>query len=817
MASHDCRSGCASGVRVDGSAWSRAVLVSALMLGGAASANAQWTVSFRIERIGLFGPDQTGAGGVQFSEIDEFTEPGFVAGFSNRYSTSGVANGVNTWAYNPITHSTVLTGLNTPAHVGTFGYQFGENDLQNPSGQVAGFTQRITGRSTENGANTWVYLPGTNAVVATGLTGVEYTGSTGYQFSGNDFQNGAGLVAGFSNRIAGSRSLNGANTWVYNPATNSTTVTGLQGAPYVGSLGNQFSENKFQSASGHVGGHSRRYTPSGSENGQNAWSFNPVANTTTRIGLAGSAYTGTAGYELATCSLQNSSGMVAGTTRLITAQTTSNGEHVWLYNPVTNLSVQAGLTTSAHTGTSGFQFSAANLLNDVGYLVGTSRRYIGLSTSNGQNSWFFNSSTGTTISIGLTGFAHTGTGGYQFSINNHQNAAGQVVGRSTRVTGVRSSNGENTWVFDPVTGTTLPTGLTGPEHTGSGGYQLSLNNFQSASGQLTGRSRRILGVNTNNGESTWVYLPGTNTTLQTGLTGAEFTGSAGFQDSTNRFQSAAGQVVGFSTRIQGVSSYNGQNVWVFNPGSSASQLIGLTTPAHTGSAGFQSTFLDFQSAAGVVVGSSRRIAGVSTDNGSNSWVYNPVSNVTVLAGLTDAAHTGSAGYQASTNSLLNGFGQLAGYSLRITGVNAIIGQDVWYYDPTTQISTAIIGSVRTSDNYAFSLPTILTESGFLLGHYLHFPGGVGAGEKRAFVYRPDLGMTDLGVLVDGGLTLAGWRTLQNPIFYDALSTIVGYGYVDGQTSGQSVFAMTVPAPGATLLLGLSGLLAWRRARRPELA
>ena len=73
--------------------------------------------------------------------------------------------------------------------------------------------------------------------------------------------------------------------------------------------------------------------------------------------------------------------------------------------------------------------------------------------------------------------------------------------------------------------------------------------------------------------------------------------------------------------------------------------------------------------------------------------------------------------------------------------------------------------------------------------------------------------TDLGNLVSGGLTLNGWSTLQNPLFTDALNTIVGYGYVNGQTTGQSVFVMTIPAPGAAGLLGLGGVLVARGRRR----
>lgn len=72
----------------------------------------------------------------------------------------------------------------------------------------------------------------------------------------------------------------------------------------------------------------------------------------------------------------------------------------------------------------------------------------------------------------------------------------------------------------------------------------------------------------------------------------------------------------------------------------------------------------------------------------------------------------------------------------------------------------MIGSVRTSDNYAFSSITLLTENGFVLGTYTYFAGGVGSGEPRAFAFRPDRGFTHLGDLVNGGLAVNGWSTLQ---------------------------------------------------------
>jgi hypothetical protein len=277
-------------------------------------------------------------------------------------------------------------------------------------------------------------------------------------------------------------------------------------------------------------------------------------------------------------------------------------------------------------------------------------------------------------------------------------------------------------------------------------------------------------------------------------------------------QNNAGQVVGVSQRFTPTGLNNGRDAWIWN-GSSTLQ-IGLTGANYTGSAGYQTSDALRQNEAGQVVGISFRYTGLSTSNGQDAWVWNGSS--TVRVGMSGPGYTGSAGYQFSNIRSQNSVGQVVGVSNRYTGVRTAVGQDAWYYDPIAQTSIAMIGSVRASDNYSFSECGVLTQGGFLLGNYTFFRGGAGPGEQRAFIFRPDLGFTDLGNLVSGGLTLSGWQSLRNPIFTDALNTIVGYGYVNGQTSGQSVFVMTIPTPGITLVVCVGGWLAATRRRVKQL-
>jgi hypothetical protein len=771
----------------------------ALTTGGAFG---QWLPDYQvysIQRIGLYGPDQTSLTGLQFSQADVLTTAGFVLGSSNRYvvdlNVFNLGNGVNTWVYNPVTNTTVQTGLTGPAYTGRTGFQISVNDFHNAAGQIAGFSRLITNDNGINGQNSWVYNPAINATVQTGLTSAAYTGSAGRQISVNQFQNAAGQVAGSSDRYLGVNTYNGRDTWVYNPAANTTVQTGLTGTAYTGSSGYQISVNDFQNDAGHIAGSSWRFTGVNMSNGADTWVYNPTTNTTVQTGLTGADYVGSAGYRASWNVFQNAAGQVAGTSQRMSGVESSRGRNTWVYIPATNSTVQIGLIGPANTGTAGYQFGRNNFQNAAGQVAGYSQRISGVNTDNGQNTWVYNPATNTTVQTGLIAAVHTGSAGYQVSTNQFQNATGQVAGYSQRISGVNTDNGQNTWVYNPATNTTVQTGLTAPANTGSAGYQFSSNNLQNAAGHAVGFSRRFTGVNTVNGQNTWVYNPTTNTTVQTGLTSATYTGSAGYQNSSSLVVNAAGQVAGVSQRVTGVNTDNGQNAWVYNPTTNTTLQVGLVDAAHTGSAGYQNSTTRFQNAAGQLAGTSLRITGVDTFNGVSAWVYNPATNTTTQTGLTAPANTGSAGYQNTHTQFQNAAGQLAGTSLRIIGVDTNNGVDAWYFDPATGLTHALIGSVRTSDNAAYSLVQLLTEDGFVLGSYGYFADGVGTGEDRAFIFRPDLGFTDLGNLVAGGLTANGWSTLRLPAFFDALRTVVGYGYVNGQTSelaSASVFVMRAP-------------------------
>jgi hypothetical protein len=619
-----------------------------------------------------------------------------------------------------------------------------------------------------------------------GLYGPEYTSSTGLQYSEASLLNVPGpFVAGQSSRfrsVNGQVASNGRSAWIYNPITNATVQIGLTGIANTGSAGFQTSTPLFQNAAGMVVGSSTRYASVQQNIGNDAWVWN--GTTTIQIGFTGGVYSGSQGRQLSGAVAQNASGQVTGASNTYSGFIVT-GRDSWVWNGTAT--VQIGLVGPEHTSQTGSRYSNPRFQSESGQIAGTSSRFDSGDPINtvSQDAWVW--STGSTRRIGLVGGEYLDTVGNQRNDIVLQNDAGQVAGTASRLRGVDEYYGQDSWTWNGTS--TAQIGLTGGIYTSLTGYQFSTPRLQNQAGQVVGVSLRQTTLSSSENQDAWVWQG--SVTSQIGLTGGANTSDSGLQYAVPRLQSASGRVAGYSYRYRSADAQNGRDAWAWN--GVISQQIGLTGGANTGSTGFQNSEPVFLNESGRIAGHSRRYVGFNTENGQDAWVWNGA--ITQQAGLTGTSYSGSAGYRYSQVSHQNEAGVVAGTSARVLGLNTFNGQDAWYFDPVTSLTSSVIGSVRISDNYASSTPTILTEDGFLLGSYTYFAGGVGDGEQRAFVFRPDLGFTDLGNLVGGGLTPSGWSTLTSPAFSDALRTIVGTGYVSGQTSGQSVFAMVrTPAP-----------------------
>lgn len=708
----------------------RVAIVCGTLAGGFAhAAHAQSFGTHSIERVGLVDSEHTFQG-QQHSNASLLSASGLVAGTSFRYAR-GSGSGQSTWVFDPSARRTVRTGLFGGEHSGDVKFQYSENVRANDHGQVVGFSYRFADDAAINGQSAWVYEPESAATIQLGLLDQAHVGAHGYHVSGVIHQNAAGYLIGFSNRITGVDTFNGQDIWLYRPDTGVLTTIGLSDVGYTMHTGLRRIGALAMNARGQVIGTSSRFISVPWPAGTTVWA----------------------------------------------------GEDAWIYDADADTTTRIGLVSPRHEY-EGFRHSEVFAINDSGQVAGVSWRPRADSPANGMDTWVYKLATAELVQTGLTGGVYTASSIRQLSANSLQNAAGQVVGYSHRMVG----GGQDTWFFNPDTNATTRIGLSGGPYTGVSGYQFSDNELLNESGQVAGHSRRVTaavgGGTVDMGNDTWVYDPVSNTTVQTGLTSAN-----GRHFSWNTDQSESGFIAGHSEH----ATSPGTNTWLYNPTTRATVQTGLTGPAHTGELGYQTGGNDFLNELGDVAGFSDLILDEDKTNGTNTWVYRGATGQTLQTGLTDPIHTGSNGYQQSVNQFQNQSGHTVGYSIRITGAHTPNGRDVWYFDPATGQTHAVVSSVRASDSYAFSMPVSLTDDGILLGYYTYFANNAGEGEPRAFAYRPDLGLSDLGAIVDRGLAAAGWSSLSRPVLPLTFDTIVGHGLVTGQLGGHSVFVLTGPA------------------------
>lgn len=614
--------------------------------------------------------------------------------------------------------------------------------------------------------------------------GPEHYGPTGEHYAHPKQIDATGLVAGIARRYRpGLGGLNGYDVWGWKNGV--AVQISLDGGPYRGSNGYQNSPiPDFQLAPGYVVGSTDRITGENTRNGESAWVWD--GNTVHVLGFSGPGYTTATNYHLTKVNGQSSNGYLVGATSRFTPADVGNGRSAWFWNGATT---EIGLMDAEYVGSAGYRNNWALWVVDSGLVVGNAQRVTGVSTTNGQDTWAWNA--GATTRIGLVDPVNTGSGGFRSNELFGLNSAGYVTGTARRITGVNTSNGVDAWVW--FNGTTTRIGMVGPGYTGSNGYQWSepVRVALNEAGQIKGHSRRVLESGQTNGQDAWVWKNGVLS--QIGLTGGVYEGTAGFRSTRVFAQNEAGQAVGGSALVSDLTTIIGEHLFFWN--GAASVRIDLSGADYVGSEGQQSASFEKLYESGQVLGTSTRYLGESVRKGGNVWVWNGTE--TVLIGLVGPEHTRSDGYQLS--ELLswgtNAHGVVIGHAIRYGAAEDENGQDVWYFDPATgtthDVLAGVAGRVRTADGFAFSEVGHLTESGVLVGTYRFFAGGVGDGEERAFAYRPDLGFTHLEDLVVGGVGAYGWEALQRGAHAAGFDAFVGYGRTTGQTQdGRHIFVMT---------------------------
>jgi hypothetical protein len=601
------------------------------------------------------------------------------------------------------------------------------------------------------------------------------TSPTGRQSSSALVQNSMGWAAGLSTRYTPDGATNGDDAWIFDGE--GTHQLGLIGGVHTTATGLQESRPEFITQNGQVAGVSYRYNAAGQWFGDSVWVYNGVS--TIEVGFTGGVYTRADGYQHSDLRRFNNSGQAAGTTDRNGPGVSSLGKDAWLWTGSTLR--QIGFTSAAYTGLSGTLESAVTALSDTGKVLGTSERYYtGTDINAGKDVWIVSGTT--TQRVGFVGAGYETDQGFRFSFATLLNSSGNAAGYSGRYTG-NQNFGQDAWLYDGAA--TRLVGFTGPNYVSTSGTRSSSVSSINEAGQVAGTSARFAG-SVGVGKDAWISDG--FTTRQIGLTGGVYTASTGRQESEPWVLTPGGRVAGISRRYSSTDTENGYDAWVFN--GTTTRQVGLTGGVYTGTGGYQRTelrsLIDSVKAAGV----SQRFSGAASTNGQNAWYWTGVS--TRLIGLSDALHTGADGSQFSYVVQQNASGHVVGYSTRYGADGAVNGLTSWYYDPSTNTTTPIVGAVRLADQFSYTRVDLLTEDGFALGTYAAFSAPDDIGQERAFIFHPDRGITDLGSLVSGGLANNGWSTLKSVRHFGDNASVVGLGYVQGQTNGSSAFAMTLP-------------------------
>lgn len=344
--------------------------------------------------------------------------------------------------------------------------------------------------------------------------------------------------------------------------------------------------------------------------------------------------------------------------------------------------------------------------------------------------------------IGLTGPDYTGSTGWQFSWVRSVNASGQVAGVSSKYT--NAYGGFSAWIYDGSA--TREIGLYDAVHTSSNGSssnQMNLVGALNAAGQVVGYAQRYSGTAIR-GQSAWFYDG--SSTREIGLTDAGHTRGDGTQYNAVAVYAgagafnAAGQIAGYASRYNGLTSA-GQSAWFYD--GNTTQEIGLIDAGHTRSDGHQQNVAYNLSAAGQVVGLADRYNGSSLA-GRNAWVFNGSS--TQQIGLTSGIHTRGDGYQYAYVRGQNAAGKVAGESIAYGGMTEV-GNSAWLYNGGSTQQIGLTGTRHTNSSTAthYNRVIALNDAGHVIGDAVQYDGAVFSG-RSAWVYNgsstQEIGLTD---------------------------------------------------------------------------
>ena len=489
---------------------------------------------YKIVPLGFDDLEHTRSDGVRFSQAEQLNEKGQVIGQSDRFNGSS-DGGRSVWLFDGAT--TINVGLVDVEHTRSDGYKVSESYRLNEAGQAIGFARRYGGGSDDLGETAWLY----NGAATTdiGLTGTEFTNSDGGKWSFPYALNDAGKVTGESARFNGSSEL-GRSVWLYDGA--STVDIGLTGAEYTRNDGYKSSNNTVLNGAGQVAGDSQRFNGGSTDLGQTAWRYDGV--TTVDIGLSGAEHTRNDGYKSSSAFELNEVGDVRGWSDRYNGSDTFLGETAWLYDGSTTIEI--GLAGPNFTRSDGYRLSYPAAFNESKRVSGISDRFNG-STEMGASAWFYNGSTTIEIGLMGVEYTRSDGYKYSYSAFD-MNEAGQAIGGSKRFSGNGADLGQSAWLYNGAATTDIGlTGLQYTRNDGyrfsSVSGQVNFVFGQNEAGQVAGYAERYNGGSTQLGQDAWLYDPFLHQTIPMRLS----TRSDGYASSTIYYLGEDGLTLGIYT------------------------------------------------------------------------------------------------------------------------------------------------------------------------------------------------------------------------------------------------------------------------------
>lgn len=627
---------------------------------------------------------------------------------------------------------------------------------------------------------------------------------------GANLVNNSGAIAGSAYRYLSDTITSGSsgnNTWYYDPTTGKTWVTGLTGTAYTGMTNlNQNSQNKYFNDAGYVAGIAGFYSGTNGTGLFSAWIYsapttlNP-SGVTTQIELSPS-YAATGGSFTTTATANNgggpsesygvngmnTSGVVIGSaTQYYTSNGTNMGLAAWV-SGTNGVAARIGMTSANYTAANGSQSSSPSYINNNGVVAGYSTDYASAANGSYNDGFIYLPSTGNSTLIGLSGLSITDPN-YSAAYTT-TSVAGLTLVNAYGTTSTTNYTGQAAWSYNLATGTTTKIGLVGttPANTTAGNY---------------------------NGGSTAMYM---------GAGNATYPSPAVFQYATAAQSNASGEIAG-TQRIYIVggtstgTSSAGTDAYLYN--GTSSQVIGPTDTNHTAGSGstVRSVNVSGISNNGYVDGTATIYNGnpnatANTSQGTDVWVYSPVTNQSTIIGLStsiatpinNAVYIGNTSFSSIVKMNVNGI--IVGSTSRYAAptVSLTKGQDVFFYTPGgTSVQIGLTTANTPSGPYLSSDTYTESSTVSLLNNNATDPEAAGTTVKYngAATNGNDAWLYDSASNTTYAISSALYPTVLNPTVQFLSDTGVLLG---SYTSGSTTEAYAYTVAGGLVDLGNAATL-----------